>query len=202
MADETRMAEDDSHLLRSLGSSALWGGPNNIGSPKELVRNHDRIDENLERDVQRSGNLTGASPSACCVFRRSGNPVVVRNADDDNLLGTLAIAAHASLGADNNLTRTVSLSDPLQIVQVKGASSGPSTHLGCGPAARFLRCPAMALSGAVGFLGYGEAGPVRLALRHSALPDRRIFFDRAVLRCRAAVLALNEPVTAHCWHGH
>jgi len=44
----------------------------------------------------------------------------------DNLLGPLAIAgACFAWGLDNNLTRKVSLSDPLQIVQIKGLVAGP-----------------------------------------------------------------------------
>jgi hypothetical protein len=50
----------------------------------------------------------------------SGAPTV------DNMLGPLAIVgACIAWGLDNNLTRKVSLADPLQIVELKGLIAGP-----------------------------------------------------------------------------
>ena len=49
------------------------------------------------------------------------------------------IGACVMWGLDNNLTRKVSLADPLQIVQLKGLLAGPfNSRSGCGPG---LRCP-------------------------------------------------------------
>ena len=58
--------------------------------------------------------------AGAAVLSWSGTPTI------DNLIGPLAIAAAClAWGLDNNLTRKVSLSDPLQIVQIKGLIAGP-----------------------------------------------------------------------------
>jgi drug/metabolite transporter (DMT)-like permease len=54
------------------------------------------------------------------VLSWSGAPTI------DNMLGPLAIAgACIAWGLDTNLTREVSLADPLQIVELKGLIAGP-----------------------------------------------------------------------------
>ena len=74
------------------------------------------------------------------------------------LLGPLAIVgACIAWGLDNNLTRKVSLADPLQIVELKGLIAGP-VNLALGLLGRrhaLPGCPRQSPSGAVGFLGYG-----------------------------------------------
>jgi drug/metabolite transporter (DMT)-like permease len=99
------------------------------------------------------------------------------------LLGPLAIAgACVAWGLDNNLTRKVSLSDPLQIVQFKGLTAGPfllALGLLAGDALPGLTMAAVA--GTIGFLGPVRGGPATAR----CCPDRCLFLDRAVPgRCR------------------
>lgn len=127
------------------------------------------------------------------VLSWSGQPAL------SDLLGPLAIVgACVAWGFDNNLTRKVSLADPLQIVELKGLIAGP-----CNVAlALWLGGTApspvpVALSGLVGMVGYGaslalfvralrDLGTARTGAYFSTAP----FFGAAV-----AVLALDEPLT-------
>ena len=85
------------------------------------------------------------------------------------LLGPAAIAAACvAWGLDNNLTRKVSLADPLQIVQWKGLVAGPiNLALGLWAGGALPQAGPALLSGIVGFFGYG----VSLALFVLALRD-------------------------------
>ena len=59
--------------------------------------------------------ITGAA-----ILAWSGAPTL------DNVIGPLLIVGACVMwGLDNNLTRKVSLSDPLQIVEIKGLVAGP-----------------------------------------------------------------------------
>jgi drug/metabolite transporter (DMT)-like permease len=117
----------------------------------------------------------------------------------DNVIGPLAIAgACVAWGLDNNLTRKISLADPLQIVLLKGIVAGPiNLALGLWAGGTTPPQTSAALAGVVGFLGYGvslvlfvhalrDLGTARTAAYFSTAP----FFGAA-----AAVLVLNEPVT-------
>jgi drug/metabolite transporter (DMT)-like permease len=117
----------------------------------------------------------------------------------DNVIGPLAIAgACVAWGLDNNLTRKISLADPLQIVLLKGIVAGPiNLALGLWAGGTTPPLTSAALAGVVGFLGYGvslvlfvhalrDLGTARTAAYFSTAP----FFGAA-----AAVLVLNEPVT-------
>ena len=115
------------------------------------------------------------------------------------LLGPLAIVgACVAWGLDNNLTRKVSLSDPLQIVQLKGLLAGPFLlALGLVTGGR-LPSPTMAMiAGTVGFLGYGVSLALFvLALRQLGAARTGAYFSTApFLGAIAAILFLREPLT-------
>jgi hypothetical protein len=108
------------------------------------------------------------------------------------------IGACAAWGLDNNLTRKVSLSDPLQIVQLKGLVAGPfllalGFLAGDGP-------PGPAMTGVaaiVGFLGYGVSLALFvLALRQLGAARTGAYFSTApFLGAVAAILFLQETLT-------
>jgi drug/metabolite transporter (DMT)-like permease len=115
------------------------------------------------------------------------------------LLGPiLIVGACAAWGLDNNLTRKVSLADPLQIVELKGLVAGPANiviGLIVGGAIPDVRTAVVA--GIVGLFGYG----VSLALYIAALRDlgtarTGAYFSTApFFGAAAAVIALSEPMT-------
>jgi drug/metabolite transporter (DMT)-like permease len=115
------------------------------------------------------------------------------------LLGPLAImGACVAWGLDNNLTRKVSLSDPLQIVQFKGLIAGPFLLALGLVAGGDLPGPTIALvAGAVGFLGYGVSLALFvLALRQLGAARTGAYFSTApFLGAVAAILFLHEPLT-------
>lgn len=113
--------------------------------------------------------------------------------------GPLAIVgACIAWGIDNNLTRKVSLADPLQIVELKGLIAGPvSLLLGLVSGASLPVSWTLLGAGMVGFLGYG----LSLALFVRALRDlgsarTGAYFSTApFLGAVTAIMALGEPVT-------
>ena len=115
------------------------------------------------------------------------------------LFGPLAVVgACIAWGLDNNLTRKVSLADPLQIVELKGLIAGPSTS--CSALSAGGALPALsvsAIAGVVGFLGYGVSLTLFiLALRHLGTARTGAYFSTApFLGTLAAVVFLREPVT-------
>jgi len=128
------------------------------------------------------------------VLAWSGQPTL------SNLLGPLAIVgACLAWGLDNNLTRKVSLSDPLQIVELKGLIAGPCTlALGLWMGGSFPPPAAIAGAGIVGFLGYGVSLALFvLALRHLGTARAGAYFATApFFGAAAAVIALSDPITA------
>lgn len=115
------------------------------------------------------------------------------------LIGPLAIAGACRAWAlDNNLTRKVSLADPLQIVELTGLIAGPANLLlgliagGQAPAASPL-----VIAGVVGFLSYGVSLALFiLALRHLGTARTGAYFSTApFIGAIRAVLLLQEPVT-------
>src|SRR5437667_8942447 len=89
--------------------------------------------------------------AGAAVLSWSGQPTL------SSLIGPLAIVgACIAWGLDNNLTRKVSLADPLQIVELKGLVAGP-VNLALGLWAGGLLPAAFpaVLAMSVGFLGYG-----------------------------------------------
>jgi drug/metabolite transporter (DMT)-like permease len=115
------------------------------------------------------------------------------------LVGPLAIVgACAAWGLDNNFTRKVSLSDPLQIVQLKGLIAGPFLlALGLLAGDELPGPTIAAVAGVVGFLGYGVSLALFvLALRQLGAARTGAYFSTApFLGAVAAILFLREPLT-------
>jgi drug/metabolite transporter (DMT)-like permease len=115
------------------------------------------------------------------------------------LLGTLAIVgACVAWGLDNNLTRKVSLSDPLQIVELKGLIAGPANlTLGLLAGGQLPGLEASLLATLVGFLGYGVSLVLFVyALRHLGSARTGAYFSTApFLGAIAALAILQEPLT-------
>jgi hypothetical protein len=102
-------------------------------------------------------------------------------------------------GLDNNLTRKVSLADPLQIVELKGLIAGPfNLLLAVSMGAAMPGMAAVLSAGVVGFFGYGlSLALFVVALRHLGTARTGAYFSTApFLGSAAAVIALGEPVTA------
>jgi drug/metabolite transporter (DMT)-like permease len=123
----------------------------------------------------------------------SGRPLL------SNMLGPLAIVgACVAWGLDNNLTRKVSLSDPLQIVELKGLVAGPvNVGLGLWIGGKLPGIPTIVAAGTVGFLSYGVSLVLFvIALRHLGSARTSAYFSTApFFGATAAILALGEPVT-------
>lgn len=115
------------------------------------------------------------------------------------LAGPLAIVgACVAWGLDNNLTRKVALSDPLQIVELKGLVAGPVNVALALWLGSTLPAPGAAVAaGVVGFLGYGVSLALFvLALRHLGTARTGAYFSTApFFGAIAAMLALDEPLT-------
>ena len=115
------------------------------------------------------------------------------------LLGPLAIVgACVAWGLDNNLTRKVSLADPLQVVEVKGLIAGP-VNLGLGLVAggQLPGLSVASLAGLVGFVGYGVSLVLFVyALRHLGTARTGAYFSTApFLGAIVALVLLREPLT-------
>lgn len=115
------------------------------------------------------------------------------------LIGPLAIAgACIAWGLDNNLTRKVSLSDPLQIVELKGLVAGPANLiLGLAAGTQLPELQPLVLAALVGFIGYGVSLALFVhALRHLGTARTGAYFSTApFLGAASALLILQEPVT-------
>lgn len=127
------------------------------------------------------------------VLSRSGSPT------SENIVGPLAvIGACIAWGVDNNLTRKVSLSDPLQIVALKGIIAGPvNLLLGLAAGGTLPDLLSGLVAAIVGFLCYGvslalfvvalrQLGAARTAAYFATAP----FFGAVI-----AVITLHEGVT-------
>ncbi len=116
------------------------------------------------------------------------------------LAGPLAVAgACVAWGIDNNLTRKVSLADPVQIAMIKGLVAGPvNLTLGLWAGASFPAFPTIIAAGVVGLLGYGVSLALFvLALRGLGAARTGAYFATApFLGAVAATVALGEPLTA------
>jgi drug/metabolite transporter (DMT)-like permease len=128
------------------------------------------------------------------VLSWSGQPTL------SNVAGPLAIAgACIAWGLDNNLTRKVSLSDPLQIVELKGLVAGPvNIGLGLWMGSTLPGIPSIAGAGLVGFLGYGVSLVLFvIALRHLGSARASAYFSTApFFGAAAGILVLGESMTA------
>jgi drug/metabolite transporter (DMT)-like permease len=117
----------------------------------------------------------------------------------DNMLGPLAIVgACIAWGLDNNLTRKVSLADPLQIVQWKGLIAGPfNLVLGLLLGAASPQIATALIAGIVGFVGYGiSLALFVLALRGLGTARTSAYFSTApFIGSAAAIIAFGDAVT-------
>ncbi len=115
--------------------------------------------------------------------------------------GPLAIiGACCAWAADNNLTRKVSLADPVQIAMLKGLVAGPVTvALALSNGAALPDLGTAAAAAVVGFLGYGVSLVLFvLALRGLGTARTGAYFSTApFLGAAAAVAFLGQPVSVH-----
>lgn len=146
--------------------------------------------ENFNRRVE-SGMI--ALVAGAAVLAWSGAPTLI------SLVGPAAIVGACIMwGLDNNLTRKVSLADPLQIVELKGLIAGPVNIALAYWAGESLPNPSNALlAGFVGFLGYGVSVALFVvALRHLGAARTGAYFSTApFVGAAVAVVALGEPMT-------
>jgi drug/metabolite transporter (DMT)-like permease len=131
--------------------------------------------------------------AGAAILSWSGTPTLA------TMLGPAAIVgACLAWGLDNNLTRKVSLADPLQIVQWKGLIAGPiNLTLGLWVGGALPDLSAGAISGIVGFFGYGVSLALFvLALRHLGAARTSAYFSTApFIGAVVAIMLLGEPVT-------
>lgn len=115
-------------------------------------------------------------------------------------LGALAIVgACLAWGIDNNLSRKLSASDPVQIAMVKGlVAGGVNLALGLARGANLPALPALAGAGLVGFFGYGVSLVLFvLGLRHLGSARTGAYFSSApFIGALLAIALFGEPVTA------
>jgi len=131
--------------------------------------------------------------AGAAILSWSGTPTLA------NLLGPAAIVgACIAWGLDNNLTRKVSLADPLQIVQWKGLAAGPiNLALGLWVGGALPDPMSGLMSGVVGFFGYGVSLALFvLALRHLGAARTSAYFSTApFIGAVIAIALLGEPIT-------
>jgi len=109
------------------------------------------------------------------------------------------VGACIAWGLDNNLTRKVSLADPLQIVELKGLIAGPcNIALGLSMGGTLPGPVPVAFAGLVGMLGYGASLALFvLALRHLGTARTGAYFSTApFIGAVLAVTLFGEPITA------
>jgi drug/metabolite transporter (DMT)-like permease len=131
--------------------------------------------------------------AGAAVLSWSGTPTLA------GLAGSLAIVGACIFwGLDNNLTRKVSLADPLHIVELKGLIAGPFNVLLGLLLGAPLPDPSIALvAGVIGFVGYGlSLALFVLALRELGAARTGAYFSTApFVGAAVAVAALGEPLT-------
>lgn len=114
-------------------------------------------------------------------------------------LGALAIAgACLCWGIDNNLTRRLSASDPLQIALIKGLSAGSvNLILALALGAQLPSLSGLAAAAAIGFLGYGVSLVLFvLALRFLGAARTGAYFSTAPFAgAILSVFMFGEPLT-------
>ena len=146
--------------------------------------------ENFDRRIALG---MGCLLAGAAVLSWTGTPTM------DSLAGPLLIAgACLCWGLDNNLTRKVSLADPLQIVELKGLIAGPfNLVLSLAFGATLPSLSAAMIAGVVGFVGYGlSLALFVLALRDLGTARTGAHFSTApFIGSAAALIVLGEPVT-------
>src|SRR3989442_7677 len=174
-------------VLAALASAALFGV--STGAATALLAWF-VFHENFDRRI--------ALGMACLVAGAatvswSGTPTI------ESFAGPLAIiGACVAWGIDNNLTRKVSLADPLQIVQWKGLIAGPvNLLLGLWAGGSFPGALDMLAGGLVGFVCYGVSLALFVfALRHLGTARTGAYFSTApFIGAATAVVALQQPLT-------
>jgi drug/metabolite transporter (DMT)-like permease len=146
--------------------------------------------ENFDRRIALGMGLLLAGAA---VLSWTGEPTL------DGVVGPLLIAgACVCWGLDNNLTRKVSLADPLQIVELKGLIAGPfNLALGLSLGATLPNLSAAMIAGAIGFIGYGLSLALFVfALRDLGAARTGAYFSTApFIGSAAALMGLGEPLT-------
>jgi drug/metabolite transporter (DMT)-like permease len=116
-----------------------------------------------------------------------------------SVVGPLAIVgACVAWGIDNNLTRKVSLADPLHIVEWKGIIAGPANlAIGFFLGNALPAIPTIAFATFLGFVCYGISLSLFVyALRHLGAARAGAYFSTApFFGALGAVALLGEPVT-------
>lgn len=127
------------------------------------------------------------------VLSWSGTPTL------NNVIGPIVIVgACVAWGFDNNLTRKVSLADPLQIVELKGLVAGPfNVALALLAGAMVPISPILFFAIITGFLGYGLSLVLYvLALRELGASRTSAYFSTApFLGGVISVVALGDTIT-------
>ena len=117
----------------------------------------------------------------------------------EGLFGPLAIVgACVAWGLDNNLTRKVSLADPLQVVEIKGLIAGPfNLLLGILLGVPLPNVAVIPIAGVVGFVGYGlSLALFVMALRDLGTARTGAYFSTApFIGSATAIVAFGDPVT-------
>jgi drug/metabolite transporter (DMT)-like permease len=148
---------------------------------------HENVDQRIALGM-------GLLIAGAVVLSWSGQPSL------SGVMGALAIVgACIAWGLDNNLTRKVSLADPLQIVELKGLIAGPvNLVLGLSVGEALPGISTAGLAGIVGFLGYGVSLALFvLALRDLGTARTAAYFSTApFLGAVVAAVFLREPVTS------
>lgn len=146
--------------------------------------------ENFDRRVATGMGLLVAG---AVLLSWSGTPTMT------DLIGPIAIVgACVAWGIDNNLTRKVSLADPLQIVEWKGLIAGPiNLALGFFAGESIPEIQAVIFSGVLGFLGYGVSLAFFVfALRHLGTARTSAYFSTApFIGAIAAIVVFDAPIT-------
>ena len=112
--------------------------------------------------------------------------------------GAIALACLA-WALDNNITRKISLADPVQIAAIKGAIAGPTAlAIGLAAGASLPGAGASFAALTTGFLGYGASLALFiLALRHLGTARAGAYFSTApFVGALVSVPLLGESVTA------
>src|SRR5450830_266591 len=146
--------------------------------------------ENFNRRVALGMALLVAGAA---VLAWSGTPTLA------SIVGPVAIIGACIMWAlDNNLTRKVSLADPLQIVELKGLVAGPvSVMIGLWAGGSLPGASDALLAGVVGFLGYGVSLALFVvALQHLGAARTGAYFSTAPFLGAVLALSLGEPFTA------
>lgn len=127
------------------------------------------------------------------VLAWSGTPTM------ESVIGPLLIVGACVMwGLDNNLTRKISLADPLQIVELKGLVAGPvSLALGMWAGGSTPGLSTVLIAALVGFLGYGVSLALFVvALRYLGAARTGAYFSTApFFGVAVAVIALRDPIT-------